>query len=391
MVLLLSVDSTESILFIEPASDFPLLCLESTAQTLESISVLNSVKTNLHNLPDSAGLASEWSTILTPLDTVVFPNPAQSSDGDEDKIATTYHYDVDMIVIGISHRGCTWADIRHFSREVSTFKLVFQQRRRGGGNGFRAKFFEGEKSRPLWSLPQATIAKAHFGNLECDVVVIGPEDVVKSGFEAIISNLLIESANAASSDPELPIHSKSILNHLECSIGTTSRNNADYSISDQTAVEFLLNNLQGRLSSKHHLILVDLGCKSRSCTAGGVQVETLRSHSTSCTTSTATSQPDWHISFRDILASQLDLGEVESRATFILTDLGIEFSARGRFMHWDQQACKSFKTAMGGKGGLFLSFGVRQLANYDSRNTELERLASILRLIDELCKFFVFF
>jgi hypothetical protein len=76
---------------------------------------------------------------------------------------------------------------RYWLHEAQT-KLVFQQNHRGTSNGFRGKFLEGNKSRPLWMLPQALVAKAFFGNLEFDLVVFGPENTEKVGFEAQIDS-----------------------------------------------------------------------------------------------------------------------------------------------------------------------------------------------------------
>ena len=354
----------------------PLLCLE-TAESTDAINVLSRVKSNLHSFSDTANLADEWTALLGPLETDLFINRAPTDREEEDEILTSYHYDVDLLVVGISHQGCTWADICYFSQQTSSFKIVFKRDLGQAGDGFRAKFFEGNKSRPLWTLPQALIGKAVFGNFECDLIVFGPEDVSKSGFKGQIFDLLCESVTAAKSDPRLPRDCYTILNHLESDIRNSIRYKSSYSyaVSERTAVEFVLNNLQRRLSAKHHIMLVDLGCKSRSCTGGGADTKTLRSHS-AVSSHYANSQGqtlNWHDSFREILSRHLNLFEVQSRATFILSDLGIEFSARGRFMHWDQQACKSFKAAMGGRGSLFTSFGIRQLANFDSRNTEFER------------------
>ena len=352
----------------------PLLCLE-VSQSSDSLLVLNDVKKNLHLLPDSSNIASEWSRILGPLDADLF---SCQSDDDDDCVDTSYHYDVDMVVIGLSHDGCNWADMCSFSRDLQFFKLVFQQNHRGTSNGFRGKFLEGNKSRPLWMLPQALVAKAFFGNLEFDLVVFGPEDTEKCGFEAQISRRLCDSILAAISDPDMPLRSLSVLNHL----ATAIRHNAGppfttFGVSDPKACSLILTHLQRLLSAEHHIFLIDLGCKSRSCTAGGSRIKTRRGLSANpeavAPSSPVLNSSDWHDTFQEILEKHLNLVEVERQATFILADCGIEFTSPGRFMHWDHEACKAFKAAMGGKGASFFSFGLRQLANYDSRQMEFER------------------
>jgi len=351
-----------------------LLCLEDR-QSSESLRVLNDVKTNFQLLPDSTSLASDWSRVLSPLDAKLFSIPENDGDAkDNGEVDTTYHYDVDMVVIGISHPHCRWSDMCTFARDPTSFKLVFQQRR-GTGNGFRGKFFESGKSRPLWTLPQALLAKAFFGNLEFDVVVFGPENVDKVGFEALITTRLCDSIRAARTDSQMPIHTRSSLNHLVTALVRNDNSSPSYTVSNLTAVSLILSNLQQRLSSTHHIIMVDLGCKSRSCSAGGAETKTRRSHSSfpAAVESSPNDGADWHDKFKEILANQLNLPAIDQHASFLVADFGIEFSADGRFMHWDQKACKSFKTAMGGKGSLFFSFGIRQLANFDSRNVEFER------------------
>ena len=330
------------------------------------------MKTSFQLLPDSTSLASDWSRVLGPLDANLFSISENEEDAEVD---TTSHYDVDMVVVGISHHDCRWSDICSLPRDPTSFKLVFQPRQRGTGNGFRGRFFQSNKSRPLWTLPQALIAKAFFGKLEFDVIVFGPENDSKEGFEAYISERLCDAIKAARSDDQLSYDAKSNLNHLIISIRNPATSSSTYTVTDLTAVSLILSNLQQRLSSQHHIFMVDLGCKSRSCSAGGAQIKTRQSHSSlhDDDISSPNAGPDWHDSFKAILDNQLDLEAVERCASFLLADFGIEFSADGRFMHWEHQACKRFKTAMGGKGSLFFSFGVRQLANFDCRNTEFER------------------
>ena len=214
--------------------------------------------------------------------------------------------------------------------------------------------------------------KSIFGKLEIDVVVFEPENVSKDGFEA---ERLCDAIKSARSDDQLSYDAKSNLNHLIITIRNPASSASTYTVTDLTAVSLILSNLQQRLSAQHHIVMVDLGCKSRSCSAGGAQIKTRQSHSSlhDDDMSGPNAGLDWHDSFKAILDNQLDLEAVERCASFILADFGIEFSADGRFMHWEHQACKRFRTAMGGKGSLFFSFGVRQLANFDSWNTEFER------------------
>jgi hypothetical protein len=357
---------------LECVIGLPSLCLEVT-QSSESILVLNDVKRNLQDLPDSTNIASEWSRILGPLDNELF---SSKSDADDDAdVNTSYHYDVDAVIIGVSHDDCHWANICSFGRDERSFKLVFHRNRRGA-SAFRGKFLAGNVSRPLWMLPQALIAQAAFGNLEFDLVIFGPENADKGGFEAQISRFLCDSIEAAIADPDMPLDSISILNHVPIFIRNTGSSSSTYSVSDAKACSLLLGHLQRRLSSEHHIFLIDLGCKSRSCTAGGARIKTLRGHSTRCSDAKSSPLPnssDYHDSFKEILKGHLNLEEVEHHATFMLADFGIEFTSPGRFMHWNQDACKTFKTAMGGKGASFYSFGLRQLANFDCREMEFER------------------
>ena len=105
-------------------------------------------------------------------------------------------------------------------------------------------------------------------------------------------------------------------------------------VTDHTAVTLVLRNLQRGLTPDHHVFLMDLGCQSRSCTAGG-RIETLRGHmNADGSVPTATLRdPDFHDTFRDILEQHLNLAAVQRLATFMLADLGVEFSAPGRFLH----------------------------------------------------------
>jgi hypothetical protein len=348
------------------------LCLE-TDQSSSSLMILDNVKKRLQGLSDSANLAAEWSNIFSPLRTPLFPVGNEFEGAEIRNVDTSYHFDVDMVVIGISHPQCKWSDICSFPQDPRSFKFVFQRGRSGANNGFRGKFFQGKTSRPLWTLPQALLAKACFGNLECDLVVFGPEDASKADFEALMLEELRVAVGMAICDPQISDACRSILNHLD--LDPVSGSSSSSVVTDLTAVALVLSNLQRRLTPNHHVFLVDLGCKSRSCIAPGGRIETLRSHMNAEDSVPPTNlrNQDFHDSFRYILEQHLNLAAVQRLATFMLADLGVEFSAPGRFLHWHQDACKDFKTAMGGKGSLFLSFGVRQLANFDSRNTEFER------------------
>ena len=357
------------------------LCLEDKSAE-GMLDALRQVKVSLRDLPETANLTDEWPRLVESLglaEKACGGFLGQRADDDDSDVCTDVCYDVDMLGIGMSHLGCRWGNISTLSRDPKLFLLDFEPSTNSSqtGLGLHAWFVHDSKRTPFRFIPQLLIAKVHFGSFVCDLVLFGNEKTADvSGFRSAATGILSSAMENAAAN--VCLRMRSSLNHLATSLRNPTSASSTFTISDTEASALILNTLQKSFPSDHHILLVDFGCKCRSCTSAfESSCSTRRSHCERAW-STRSMSPlpeewDWEHGFRDILASNLNMDAVQQNTTFMIADLGVEFSSLGRFMHWTPGACKLFQSAFGGKGSLYFALGVRQLASYTTRATEFER------------------
>ena len=357
------------------------LCLEENSSE-RMLDALRQVKVSLRDLPETANLTDEWPRLVEPLlGENAFGGFILPESGNENDVITDVCYDVDMLGIGMSHSGCCWGNISSLSRDPKMFQLDFEPSTNSNrtGLGLHAWLVQDSARIPFRSIPQALIAKAHFGTFVCDLVLFGKEGADVSEFQEVVTKKLLSGIAGAAANVSKRM--RAILNHLISSLRNPLSANSTYIISDLEASALILNNLQKALPNDHHIFLVDFGCKCRSCTAAFESTcTTRRSHCERAWSSARSESPlpkewDWSQGFNEILSSNLNMDSVHQNATFMIADLGVEFSSPGRFMHWTAGACKAFQSSFGGKGSLYFALGIRQLASYTTRATEFERFS----------------
>ena len=296
----------------------------------------------------------------------------ETSNSDADpEIAVKRSADADALFIGISHQDCDWGSVADFAKHSFKMSLTCKFKGRTGMKLHGSFCFPDEEQGggitvkvSMRSLAQQLVAQVQLGLFCCDLVVFGCEREGKQGFSEAVSEALNKSIeelldnDGVVNDIEgntINLENYNSLNHLMSTL--RRKNESTWVISSPSDARHLLSAFQRRLSKEHHIKLISLGCKSFGCTKSLPDAERAIEAGI----------------FTEILSESLHLDAVKNFSTYLMIDAGVEFSAKGRFLYWNPDACKLFCSSMG-TGTIFHQFGVRQLTNFVTRSMIFERL-----------------
>ena len=275
------------------------------------------------------------------------------------------HADIDALFIGISHDECDWGTIPMFSKHFSMkFRAAYEKRSGSKYHGSLVITSEDalddvKRKIPMRSLKQRLVATVQLGLFKCDLVVFGPESetYLRTNFYPRVKEALLLASKGCEDETNNLNHLFSVLSVPDSHRSATL---------DPKEAASILRGLQCRLGDGHHLAVISLGCTSM-----GLVREV----------SDELAGKELARVYDDLLCESLDMAQIKSNATYLLSDNGIEFSSSGRYLHWKPEACRMFKNAMGG-GSCYFDFGIRRLTAFNMRAMLFER-SDFLSLIME--------